>query len=116
MYRAQIHENNGATKLMFPQEARIRNFTYSSAVTVDINIKYIVREGKNLENERIYNKIFLPKIHIGKIPIMLNSNICILSQYKHIDTNSTGEYQFDAGGYFIINGSEKNGYLSRKSI
>ena len=106
MYRAQIHENNGATKLMFPQEARIRNFTYSSAVTVDINIKYIVREGKNLENERIYNKI-LPKIHIGKIPIMLNSNICILSQYKHIDTNSTGECQFDAGGYFIINGSEK---------
>ena len=38
---------------------------------------------------------------------MLNSNICILSQYKHIDTNSTGECQFDAGGYFIINGSEK---------
>ena len=65
MYRAQIHENNGATKLMFPQEARIRNFTYSSAVTVDINIKYIVREGKNLENERIYNKI-LPKIHMEK--------------------------------------------------
>mgnify|MGYP000152966091 CR=1 FL=1 len=30
MYRPQIHENNGAIKLMFPQEARIRNFTYSS--------------------------------------------------------------------------------------
>jgi len=27
LYRAQIHENNGATKLMFPQEARLRNFT-----------------------------------------------------------------------------------------
>ena len=27
IYRPQIHENNGATKLMFPQEARLRNFT-----------------------------------------------------------------------------------------
>ena len=41
IYRPQIHENNGAIKLMFPQEARLRNFTYSSATTIDINIKYI---------------------------------------------------------------------------
>ena len=27
IYRPQIHENNGAIKLMFPQEARLRNFT-----------------------------------------------------------------------------------------
>ena len=42
IYRPQIHENNGAIKLMFPQEARLRNFTYASAMTVDVNIKYIV--------------------------------------------------------------------------
>ncbi len=41
LYRPQIHENNGASKLMFPQEARLRNFTYSSMMTVDLNIKYI---------------------------------------------------------------------------
>ena len=46
IYRPQIHENNGAIKLMFPGEARLRNFTYASAMTVDINIKYIVRTGK----------------------------------------------------------------------
>ena len=106
MSRAQIHENNGATKLMFPQEARLRNFTYSSAVTVDIHIKYIVRQGENLDNIHTFHKI-LPKIHIGKLPIMLNSNICILKQYKHVDVDITGECRFDAGGYFIINGSEK---------
>ena len=32
IYRPQIHENNGATKIMFPQEARLRNFTYSTAI------------------------------------------------------------------------------------
>jgi DNA-directed RNA polymerase beta subunit len=106
IYRPQIHENNGAIKLMFPQEARLRNFTYASAMTIDINIKYVVRNGENLENIQTFYKT-LPKIHIGKLPIMLKSNICILSQYKHVDNNHTGECKFDTGGYFIINGSEK---------
>jgi len=106
IYRPQIHENNGAIKLMFPQEARLRNFTYSSAMTLDINIKYVVRTGENLENVNMIYKT-LPKIHIGKLPIMLKSNICVLSQYKYVDSNHTGECKYDAGGYFIINGSEK---------
>uniref|UniRef100_A0A6C0KQY1 DNA-directed RNA polymerase n=1 Tax=viral metagenome TaxID=1070528 RepID=A0A6C0KQY1_9ZZZZ len=106
IYRPQIHENNGAIKLMFPQEARLRNFTYASSMTVDINIKYVIRDGENLENVKTLNKT-LSKIHIGKLPIMLKSNICVLSQYKYVDTHHTGECKYDAGGYFIINGSEK---------
>jgi DNA-directed RNA polymerase beta subunit len=106
IYRPQIHENNGAIKLMFPQEARLRNFTYASAMTIDINIKYIVRTGQNLENASTFYKT-LPKIHIGKLPIMLKSNICVLNQYKYVDHQHTGECRFDAGGHFIINGSEK---------
>ena len=106
MYRPQIHENNGATSLMFPQVARLRNFTYSSAMTVDINIKFVVRNGENLENAQTFYKS-LPKIHIGKMPIMLKSSICVLNQYKHVENVHTGECKFDAGGYFIINGSEK---------
>merc|ERR1712054_758676 len=39
MNRAQIHENNGATKLMFPNDARLRSFTYASNVTIDLEIK-----------------------------------------------------------------------------
>ena len=106
IYRPQIHENNGAIKLMFPHEARLRNFTYSSIMTIDINIKYIIRSGENLVDMQILHKT-IPKINIGKIPIMLKSNICILTQYKHVDYNTTGECKYDAGGYFIINGSEK---------
>ena len=106
LYRPQIHENNGASKLMFPQEARLRNFTYASMMTIDLNIKYIVRTGDNLENSQTFYKI-LPKIHIGKLPIMLKSSVCVLNQYKHINNDVTGECKFDAGGYFIINGSEK---------
>jgi DNA-directed RNA polymerase II subunit RPB2 len=106
LYRAQIHENNGATKLMFPQEARLRNFTYASTMTVDANIKYTVRSGEHLENVQTFHKS-LPGINIGKMPIMLKSSTCILNQYNHINHNETGECAYDAGGYFIINGSEK---------
>ena len=106
IYRPQIHENNGATKIMFPQEARLRNFTYASATTVDINIKYVIRSGDNLENTRTVYKT-IPNINIGKMPIMLKSNICVLNQYKHFENTKTGECKYDTGGYFIINGSEK---------
>ena len=122
--RPQIHENTGATKILFPQEARLRNFTYASMMTVDMAVKYIVRGNSNGGNGggnvsassgggmsaggdiTIHHKVF-PKIQIGKLPIMLKSCICVLSQHKHLDHNVTGECPYDAGGYFIINGSEK---------
>ena len=83
IYRPQIHENNGAMKLMFPHEARLRNFTYASVMTVDLNIKIIHRYGDTLTNAEQFFKT-LPNIHIGKMPIMLKSDICILNQYKHL--------------------------------
>jgi len=106
IYRAQIHENNGATKIMTPDEARKRNFTYAGNMTVTMNIKYVVRTGDSLEFEETFYKV-LPNINIGKMPIMLKSSICILEQYKHISPNVNGECRLDSGGYFIVNGSEK---------
>ena len=104
LYPPQIHENNGATKMMLPQEARLRNFTYASTMTIDIRIEYIVR---NSENEPTVVHKFLPKINIGKMPIMVKSSICVLSQNRHIQPMYTGECPMDCGGYFIIKGSEK---------
>ena len=106
IHKPQIHENNGATKIMFPCEARLRNFTYSSNITIDITVKYVSRSGELLENIETNYKT-LKKIVIGKIPIMIKSSLCILSQLPHVDSKITGECKYDAGGYFIINGSEK---------
>jgi DNA-directed RNA polymerase II subunit RPB2 len=106
IYRPQIYENNGSTKIMFPQEARLRNFSYSSAMTIDLNIKYIIRNGENYKNVLNYQKK-IKNVHIGKLPIMLKSDLCVLNQYKHLNHNETGECYMDPGGYFIINGSEK---------
>jgi len=106
LYPPQIHENNGATKMMLPQEAKLRNFTYASNMTVDINLKYVIRNNENMETPKIIEKV-LPKINIGKLPIMLKSSICVLTQNKHIHPKFTGECYMDCGGYFIIKGSEK---------
>jgi len=38
---------------------------------------------------------------------MLNSCICVLKQYPHINPDHIDECKMDPGGYFIINGSEK---------
>lgn len=106
MYPPQIHENNGATKIMLPQEAKLRNFTYASAMTVDIKIQYIIRNTETMDNMSIITKT-LSKINIGKMPIMIKSNICVLTQNNFIDPLITGECPMDCGGYFIIKGSEK---------
>jgi DNA-directed RNA polymerase II subunit RPB2 len=101
-----IHENNGATKTMLPQEAKLRNFTYASGMTVDIHIDYVIRNMENMDVPRIVKKM-LPKINIGKMPIMLKSAICVLTQNRHVNPKLMGECEMDCGGYFIIKGSEK---------
>ena len=106
LYPPQIHENNGATKTMLPQEAKLRNFTYASTMTVDINIKYVIRNTENMDTPKTVEKI-IPKINIGKLPIMLKSSICVLTQNPHISHQQSGECSMDCGGYFIIKGSEK---------
>jgi len=106
LFSPQIYENNGATKIMFPHEAKLRNFTYASTMTVDIKIEYIIRNTEAMDNPRILSKI-LQKINIGKMPIMLKSSICVLTQNKAIPSIHMGECPMDCGGYFIIKGSEK---------
>ena len=106
LYPPQIHENNGATKMMLPDEAKLRNFTYASTMTVDVDIVYTIRNTEEMDTPKIIRRT-LPKINIGKMPIMLKSSICILTQHKHIHPSHTGECEMDCGGYFIVKGSEK---------
>lgn len=106
LYSPQIHENNGGVKPMLPVEAKLRNFTYASTMTVDLEIEYIIRNSENMDTPRIIKKV-LPKINIGKLPIMIKSSVCILTQNKHIHSQYTGECDMDSGGYFVMKGSEK---------
>lgn len=97
-----IYEKDGSIKIMTPNDARQRNFTYSSNVTIDLHItaKTLDADGNTYssESKQINN------ISLGKIPIMVKSNYCVLKD-KFMDNGT--ECRYDFGGYFIVNGNEK---------
>ena len=93
-------EKDGAPVPMMPNEARLRNLTYAAPLYVDIT-KTVVKDGQD-PVETQHQKTF-----IGKIPIMLRSNYCLLNGMTDRDLTELNECPLDPGGYFIINGSEK---------
>ena len=93
-YNKPTHiETDGVHEILMPHEARLRNMTYSVTVFVDICIK-------TPEEETSFDKCVL-----CKIPIMTRSKLCNLEHNNKQHENKECEY--DEGGYFIINGSEK---------
>ena len=51
--------------------------------------------------------IMLEKILLGKFPIMLQSNYCVLTGMPREIRHTMGECLNDVGGYFVIDGKEK---------
>ena len=88
---------------MYPNIARLRNMNYSSTIHYDILLEYkIVENGELKEFESSIDKIFL-----GKFPIMINSDLCLLRGLDKTIKFNMGECYNDIGGYFIIDGKEK---------
>jgi DNA-directed RNA polymerase II subunit RPB2 len=95
---------DGQQRLLYPNEARLKDITYQSEIYADIYIKYISKEvGKE---EKIYEKTF-NNIKIGAIPIMLHSKLCVLNNQPKEVLREMGECIYDQGGYFIVEGKEK---------
>jgi len=96
-------DNNGIEP-MFPSDARHGNLTYSIKLIADVTQYQDIIDIAT--GERKINQIGDIEIDvpIAFIPLMLRSKWCSLSTHKGIDKN---ECDFDAGGYFIVNGNEK---------
>ena len=104
--KPMIYENCGTSKLMYPNEARLRNMTYESPFYIDISHKY--EEINEKTGEVIVKKYpTLKKELCGAIPIMLRSKFCILSDQNNKTSAEMGEGEYDKGAYFIVKGGEK---------
>ncbi len=101
-----IYQNNdGSQMLMTPHLARMNNLSYSSHLYVDT---HVITEFKNDDGVTERKEITIPSVNLGKIPIMVRSKACILTQIPGLAENSEkDECRYDYGGYFIINGNEK---------
>ena len=94
-------ENN--KHFMYPNEARLRNMTYGLTIHYDVEIEYLITI--NGQEQTINETI--KQVYLGKFPIMLHSNYCLLNRLDRLACYNLGECKNDPGGYFIINGKEK---------
>ncbi|KAJ9617020.1 DNA-directed RNA polymerase III complex subunit Rpc2 [Cladophialophora chaetospira] len=78
-----------------PNECRLRDLTYAAPVLVDV---------RYAKGDSSWRSTGLP---IGRLPIMLRSNKCVLSNKSEAEMCAMDECPLDPGGYFIVNGTEK---------
>ncbi len=90
-----VKEADGSMLQINPNEARMRDLTYSARVNVEMTPIF---EGIKQPTETVT---------IGEIPVMVKSDICPTSSMSDEERMEIGEDPEDPGGYFIINGSEK---------
>jgi len=93
-------------KPLYPSDARLRNMTYSSPLFCDIKHEIT---NYDFETKKSYVQKLpdINKVNIGKIPIMLQSKYCILSDKTSSTLMEMGESDGDYGGYFVVSGNEK---------
>ena len=98
-----IYDDNYA-HYMYPNDARLRNMTYGITIHYDVEIDFIYYEN----DEKKTHSAVLEQIYLGRFPIMLQSNLCILKDLSPEVRFNMGECRNDFGGYFIIDGKEKS--------
>ncbi|MCK5176431.1 MAG: DNA-directed RNA polymerase subunit B'', partial [Candidatus Aenigmarchaeota archaeon] len=90
-----VKEVDGSQRILTPLEARIRDITYQVPIYIDVIPYFGNRECISKQTE------------LYQLPVMVNSDICILNKMTNEEKVKVGEDPFDSGGYFIINGTER---------
>ena len=88
---------------MYPNDARLRSMTYGITIHYDVDVEF----DYYVEGEKVNETKVLEKIYLGRFPIMLHSNLCILRGLSTEARFNLGECRNDFGGYFVIDGKEK---------
>lgn len=95
----QVIEEDRNLVYSYPMDARRRDLNYDSAIQLDITETFFENDKKEVKH--------FPKVVIGRMPVMLKSEICNLSLLNENEMIQKGECIKDLGGYFIIKGNER---------
>ena len=87
--------SQGKDRTQTPHQCRLRDMSYNAPIYVDVEYT----RGKKIIMHR--------DVEIGKMPIMLRSNKCVLEGADELEMAKMLECPLDPGGYFIVNGTEK---------
>lgn len=84
-----------------PNQCRLRDISYAAPITVDIEYtrgkEIVVKKGSH----------GVGAVCIGRMPLMLRSDRCVLHGKNEAELAKLGECPLDPGGYFVIRGTEK---------
>lgn len=89
---------------LFPNEARLRDFTYETEITTNVHIR-VKDPSDSYDTIHRFDET-TKRIPIGRLPIMVRSLLCTLNTISD-DPKITGECTQDQGGYYVIDGNEK---------
>jgi len=92
--KPKVIEADGSSSLITPAEARIRNLTYAAPINLELTVK---KDGQ-IDSE---------VVEIGKIPVMVKSNVCNTQGMSREELIQNYNDPMDPGGYFIIKGNER---------
>jgi DNA-directed RNA polymerase beta subunit len=104
-----VLDNGNTVRRMFPNEARLRNLTYSCEVSADILVRVTFttpKEGGGYDTE-IEEAPLIKGFPLFRLPILLRSRLCATSVEDPVRSEEMGECRNDYGGYFIVGGAEK---------
>ncbi|MDY0387442.1 MAG: DNA-directed RNA polymerase subunit B'' [Methanolobus sp.] len=90
-----VKEADGAIENLYPNEARLRNLSYSAPLYLQMSV---VENDEEKEPQ---------EAKIGQLPVMIKSEICNLTELSEEEMVKFGEDPLDPGGYFIVNGTER---------
>ncbi|KAL3023286.1 hypothetical protein AAZX31_04G059400 [Glycine max] len=103
-------EGNAQEFKMLPRHARIQRMTYASKVKIQVKVQVYVPKKVRSDKFKTGKEEFLDReimkedereIIIGRLPVMVKSDLCWMKDAEKDDD------EFDHGGYFIVKGAEK---------
>eukprot|EP00606_Chrysophyceae_sp_TOSAG23-5_P000344 GSChrysophyteH2.ASY1.ANO1.1296.1 assembled CDS len=90
-----LDEDHYQQNTVTPFQCRLRDCTYSAPLYVNVRFK---------RAHQLVNKV---GVCIGRIPIMLRSDKCVLNGKSDAELAALQECCYDPGGYFVVKGVEK---------
>ncbi|KAG6890204.1 DNA-directed RNA polymerase III subunit [Termitomyces sp. Mi166 len=88
------NEMTSIDRKVTPNECRLRDITYAAPVIVTIQYT----RGRSIVQRNV---------NIGRLPIMLRSSKCVLTNGSEAELARMIECPLDPGGYFVVKGTEK---------
>ena len=95
-----VTEEDRVLRSFYPSEARQRDLTYDCPIYATVTTILELAEGPP-------EVMIHLRVTIGRMPIMLRTSLCYLTNMTPAERVQAGECPHDEGGYFIVKGKER---------